>query len=207
MTPADYGTSEEWAGLRTTENLVQLFPDESGDIDSRAIFFTEGQTLDIADLTEFTNGYAVPKYRNIDSEGEQGSNNQFSDADYPMFRLADAYLMYAECFLRGAGGDQATAIDFVNELRERAYGDASGDITAADLSLDFILDERARELYWEAHRRVDLIRFGQYTGSEYVWPWKGGIIDGSGIDDHLEIFPIPAIDLAANPNLDQNPEY
>ncbi|WP_375581330.1 RagB/SusD family nutrient uptake outer membrane protein [Marivirga tractuosa] len=207
MTSTDYGTSGAWAGLRTTRNLVELFPDETGDIDNRAIFFTDGQNLDIADLTVFTEGYAVPKYTNLTTDGEQGSNAEFSDADYPMFRLADAYLMYAEAVLRGGGGSEATAVNFINQLRERAYGDNSGNITAGELTLDFILDERARELYWEGHRRADLIRYDLYTGGNYTWPWKGNNIDGASISEHLEIFPIPATDLAANPELDQNDGY
>lgn len=207
MVSSDYGTSGAWAGLRTTKNLVQLFPDETGDIDSRAIFFTDGQSLEIADLTVFNEGYAVPKYTNLTTDGEQGSNNEFADTDYPMFRLADAYLMYAEAVLRGGSGSEATALGYINELRARAYGDNSGNITAGELTLDFILDERARELYWEGHRRADLIRFGLYTGGEYTWPWKGNNIDGTSISEHLEIFPIPATDLAANPELDQNDGY
>lgn len=207
MVGADYGASG-WAGLRTTAKFVGLFPDVTGDIDTRAIFYTDGQTPDIASLTEFTNGYAVPKYKNITSTGDPGSDETFADIDYPMFRLGDAYLMYAEAVLRnGSGGNIGTALDLVNDLRERAYGDASGNITSNQLDLDFLLSERARELYWEGHRRVDLIRFEKYTSSEYVWAWKGGAIDGGAFDDYLKIFPIPFSDLNVNPNLDQNPGY
>ena len=84
-----------------------------------------------------------------------------------MFRLADAYLMYAEAQLRGGGGDRAQALAYVNALRQRAYGNASGNITDAELTCDFILDERGRELLWEAHRRTDLVRFGLFTGGDY----------------------------------------
>ncbi|HPH21377.1 MAG TPA: RagB/SusD family nutrient uptake outer membrane protein, partial [Haliscomenobacter sp.] len=90
-------------------------------------------------------------------------------------------------------------------LRQRAYKGNTGDVTS--INLDFILDERARELYWEAHRRTDLIRFKKFTGSSYVWPWKGGTKDGRAVADHLVMFPIPASDLVANPNLDQNSGY
>jgi len=61
-----------------------------------------------------------------------------------MFRLGDAYLMYAELAARGAAGaNTGTAVGYVNELRERAYGDDSGNIDAGDLTLDFVLAERA----------------------------------------------------------------
>ena len=90
-----------------------------------------------------------------------------------MFRLADAYLIYAEAQLRGGGGDRAQALAYVNALRQRAYGDASGNITDGDLTLDFILDERGRELLWEAHRRTDLVRYGLFTGGDYLWAVEG----------------------------------
>ena len=116
--------------------------------------------------------------------------------------------MYAEAVLRGGqGGDLGTALDLVNQLRVRSYGDASGNISASDLSLDFILDERARELYWEGHRRTDLIRFGQFTDGNYVWPWKGNTAAGSKTASYRNLYPIPANDLGANPTLNQNPGY
>jgi hypothetical protein len=98
-------------------------------------------------------------------------------------------------------------VGYINKLRERAYGNNSGDITANDLTLDFILDERARELYWEAQRRTDLIRFGKFTGGDYLWPWKGGVKEGTATDSHYDLYPIPASDITSNPNLVQNPGY
>lgn len=205
MSPANYGVNGGWNGLRITENLFNQF--EAGD--NRAIFFTDPpQSLDIPDLLDSRGGYAAPKFTNLTTEGDAGSDPGFPDTDYPVFRLADAYLMYAECVLRGgAGGDEATALGYINELRERAYGDTDGNITAAELNLDFILDERSRELYFEGYRRVDLIRYGLFTGGEYLWPWKGGVQEGTATSDHLQIFPIPASDMDANPNLRQNPGY
>jgi starch-binding outer membrane protein, SusD/RagB family len=116
--------------------------------------------------------------------------------------------MYAEAVLRGGtGGDAGTALNYINMLRERAYGDTGGNVAAADLTLDFILDERARELYWEAHRRTDLIRFGKFTGDNYLWAWKGAVQEGREVDAKYNIFPIPAADVVANPNLTQNTGY
>src|SRR5690606_20147070 len=86
-----YGVNGGWAGIRTTANLVDLFPDETGTIDGRAIFYTDGQSKDIPNtpITSFNEGYAVPKFRNVSSEGVPGSNLDFVDTDFPMFRLAD----------------------------------------------------------------------------------------------------------------------
>lgn len=206
MDPAEYGIDGGWEGLRTTAVMVSKFSDITGDTDSRANFYTDGQTLDIADLRTFSNGYAVPKYTNITSSGGAASNLTHVDTDYPMFRLGDAYLMYAEAFLRGGGGSEATALGYINALRQRAYGDASGNIAAGDLNLEFILDERLRELHWEATRRIDLIRFGQFT-DQGIWPWKGGVQEGQLTSSHLNIFPIPAFELNANPKMGQNPDY
>ena len=97
------------------------------------------------------------------------------DTDFPVFRVGEAYLIYAEAQLRGGGGTRAQALAYVNALRERAYGGTSGDITDPELTLAYILAERGRELLWEAHRRTDLIRFGLFTAGTYKWAWKGGV--------------------------------
>ena len=116
-------------------------------------------------------------------------------------------LRYAEAVLRGGGGNTGTALGYVNALRQRAYGDNSGDITLGQMDLQFILDERGRELLWEGHRRTDLVRYGQFTGGTYIWSWKGNVQAGASTPDHLNLYPIPASQLSANPNLTQNPGY
>lgn len=179
---------------------IEKFASES---DNRWMFYTNGQNLEIADLGLFTDGYAVTKFKNVTSTGAQGSDPTFVDTDFPMFRLADVYLMYAEAALRG-GGDVSQALAYVNTVRQRAYGGSSiGNIAANDLTLDFILDERARELYWECHRRTDLIRFGKFSGGAYLWPWKGGVAEGTATDECRDVYPIPNTDINANPNLSQ----
>ncbi len=208
MNSADWGVNTNgWAGLRTTSVILDKYPDLTGTIDSRSSFFwTQGHTVDIDDIGVFSQGIAAPKYSNADINGVGGSDPTHADTDYPMFRLADAYLMYAEAFLRGGGGDQASATDYINALRERAYGDSTGNINAADLNLDLILDERVRELFWEGTRRIDLVRFNQFTENG-IWPWKGNVKEGRTTESFRNIFPIPASDLLANPNLEQNPGY
>jgi hypothetical protein len=210
MDPASFGVRGAWSGLRTTKAIVNLFPDVTGTIDERANFHTPGQNLEINDIFSFTEGYPIIKFRNVSSTGQKGSDpvGDFPDTDFPMFRLADVYLMYAEAVLRGGtGGSIGQAVQYVNQLRERAYNNTSGNITAGQLTLNFVLDERARELKWEAHRRTDLIRFGRFTGPEYLWPWKGGVKDGRAVEPFRVLYPIPASDITANPNLVQNGGY
>ncbi len=201
MSAADYGVDGGWGGLRTTPELVNLFPED----DKRRMFYSDGQSLEIDDMGDFTNGYAVVKFTNLKSDGTPGSNLEFTDTDFPVFRLADVYLMYAEAHLRGGGGDLATAVGYFNAVRERAFGDNSMNVT--DITLDGILDERARELYWEGHRRTDLVRFGLFTSGDYVWSWKNNVKEGGATDAKYNRFPVPQADLTANPNLSPTPGY
>ena len=204
MNAADYGVDFGWWGLRIRPEGVALYTDPA---DTRSsLLFTSGQTLTMSSLTNFQNGYAYEKYQNVTSTGAPGSNAAHPDTDYPMFRLADAYLMYAEAVLRGGGGSASQALTYVNLLRQRAYGGSSGDITAGELTLDFILDERGRELMWEAHRRQDLIRYDRFTTGA-IWAWKGGTLAGVATEPFRALYPLPASELLANPNLTQNPGY
>jgi len=206
MNPADFGFGGGWGGTRTTSAFVNKFADETGATDVRAMFFTSGQNKEIVNMGEFTEGYAITKWKNVTSTGSGGKSVDFPDTDFPVFRLADIYLMYAEAAVRG-GGDIATGLGYVNQIRERAYGNTNGNITAGQLTLDFVLDERARELYGECHRRTDLVRFGKFTTADYLWPWKGNVAEGREVADKFNLFPIPASDIGANPNLDQNTGY
>jgi hypothetical protein len=208
MNPADFGINGGWFGIRTTPTFVEQFPGEENSADGRELLYTDGQNKDIMSVSTFTDGFAVAKYRNVDVNGNPGSDTtgDHTDIDFPMFRLADVYLMYAEAVLRGGGGSTSTAVDYINELRLRAYGDTSGNISQADLTLDFIIDERSRELYWEAHRRTDLIRFDQFSDNG-IWQWKGGVQQGATTEAFRDLMPLPATDLGINTNLEQNPGY
>jgi starch-binding outer membrane protein, SusD/RagB family len=210
MKAADYGINGGWSGLRTTKGLVNLFNNAASKVDTfdnRAMFYTSGQSLEIDDVSEFAQGYAITKFKNVDVNGKAGSDPEgnFPDTDFPMFRLADVHLMYAEAVVRGGtGGTTAQALTYVNGLRTRAKSSV-GNLTA--LTLDNILDERGRELYWECHRRTDLIRFKKFTTAAYLWPLKGGAKTGAAVDAKFNIFPIPSSDVIANPNLVQNAGY
>ncbi len=197
MNVEDFGIDFGWAGLRTRPEFVNKF--EEGD--NRAMFFTEGQNLSIANMGEFTDGYAITKFKNLTSHGEAGANLNFVDTDFPMFRLSDAYLMYAESILK-TGGSPMEALNYVNPLRVRA-----GIAPLNTLTLDNIYDERARELFWEGHRRTDLRRAKKYTGAEYIWEWKGNAQAGTSIPADRGVMPIPNNVLITNPNLNQNTGY
>jgi starch-binding outer membrane protein, SusD/RagB family len=203
MDPALYGVNGCWWGLRLKAEAYNRFDPADP---RRAFFYTTGQTVDVTAISNFTAGIAAPKYQNITSTGAAGSDLTHVDTDFPLFRLADMYLVAAEALLR-TGGDRAQALSYVNALRERAYGNTSADITDPQLTLQFILDERGRELLWEAHRRTDLVRFGLFTGGDYLWQWKGGAPTGTATETFRNLYPLPASELSANPNLVQNPGY
>src|SRR5690606_25495843 len=104
-------------------------------------------------------------------------------------------------------GDPNIALGFINQLRERAFGNTDGNITNEDLTLEFILDERSRELYWEGLRRTDLIRYDRFTSGDYLWPWKGNAKNGVSVEASRKLFPLPNNIIIINPNLIQNPGY
>lgn len=215
------GIDGGWGGIRTIKDFVSKFNISESDFasttqyqssDKRGMFFFDKSSWEweITNVGTFTQGIGVTKFKNVTSTGGPAPNAHatFVSTDFPMFRLADAYLMYAEAVVRGgSGGNMATALGYVNTLRQRAYGNNSGDINTSDLTLNFLLDERGRELYWEGHRRTDLIRFGQFTNGSYVWEWKGKVKNGIQTSSHRDLYPIPINDLNANPNLTQNVGY
>lgn len=205
MTLSSYGATEGWGGHRATKAWYGLFGSLGSSTDDRAqLFWTAGHTYEMTDYKEWTNGYPSIKFRNSNFIGGT-TPTSFSGTDFPLFRLADAYLMYAECVVRGAtGGSISQAVDYVNDVRERSNASL---ITAGDLTLNFLIDERGRELNLEGHRRSDLIRFGMFTGGSYLWPWKGNTLNGTSIPSTYKLFPIPVQALQANPNLTQNPGY
>ncbi|MGK0253541.1 MAG: hypothetical protein ACI9OE_001014 [Mariniflexile sp.] len=203
---SEVGVSEGgWGGaLRVRKQFANLF-DASFENDTRNTIISEGRSIDIVDISDKDSGYIIQKYSNATSTGGYGIDQTFVDTDFPLFRLADVYLMYAEAHLRGGGGNLSTAVGYVNALRTRANN--SNILTSGDLTLDFILDERARELHWEAHRRQDLIRYDKFTGGNYNWAWKGNGSNGISLPAHFNIYPIPTASIAANPNLTQNAGY
>ncbi|MGZ3838413.1 MAG: RagB/SusD family nutrient uptake outer membrane protein [Flavisolibacter sp.] len=212
MPASAFGVGGGWSGIRATKNLPNLFPDVNGTADHRAEFYTSGQNLEIANETDFTNGLAVTKYKNIKRDGSNGSSQDFSDIDMPLFRLPEMYLIYAEAALRSnSAASLPQALIYINNLRGRAYANdpasTAGNINLSDLTLDFILDERARELYWEGFRRTDLIRYDKFVEASYLWPWKGGVASGTAVAAYRKLYPIPSRDINSNTNLRQNPGY
>jgi hypothetical protein len=152
-------------------------------------------------------GIGVYKFTAQNADGSRATNysDTYASTDFPIFRYADALLMRAEANYRL--GDNAAAVEDINLVRQRAFGDNSGNIDANDLTDRFLLDERGREFYYEGLRRTDLIRFGQFTNGTYTWQWKGGVFSGAPTSAHLNIFPIPGAEVSANPNITQNPGY
>lgn len=204
---AKLGISSGWSGLSLTRQFAEKFDLEA---DARAMFHTD-YGLDIDNVASFAPaegvaegfGYKALKFTNANHDGTipPEANRGFANTDFPLFRSADAYLMLAECNKRLDTGNEE-GLKALNEVRDRA---GLEDLSA--YSLQDVLDERARELYWECTRRQDLVRYGQFTSADYVWAWKGAVKEGSAVDEKYNLFPIPAADLNANGKLTQNPGY
>jgi len=184
-----------WGGaLRVRKQFADLFDGGLYSTDTRNTIISAGRTVNIIDISDRDSGYIIQKYSNATSTGGFGIDQVFVDTDFPLFRLADVYLMYAEAVLRGGnGGDMNTAKGFIDALRTRANNPNL--VPVGDITLEFILDERSRELHWEAHRRQDLIRYGLFTGGNYNWAWKGNGSNGIAIPLNYDVYPIPAASL------------
>lgn len=210
------GQRNGWAGLRVPYEYVSRYFAVSGQdyvtgyyevADRRGeIFYIKGRSESMENaLYSFMNGWSCLKFNNIpvgqtnESYLPVSALKDFSDVDFPMIRLAEIYLIYAEACLH-AGGDASAQLE---ELSSRAGVEAP---SVVDRS--YLVAERARELMWEAHRRTDLIRYGLYFSSEYLWPYKGGdSYAGQAFPEYKCIFPIPPTELATNDALVQNPGY
>ena len=188
-----------WGGIRLTPEFVDKF----SNTDIRGKFYTDGQTKEIEDLGNFQSGYAFIKYDNLKADGSVLSDaNSFPDTDFPVFRLADVYLMLAECQVVGGVNvniNGKSGIDYFNDVRSRAGVTRLNAPTADD-----IINERGRELAWECHRRSDLVRFNLLTTDTYLWSHKGMNSNAGtphSVDAKYNLYPIPASDIMSNPNL------
>jgi len=141
-------------------------------------------------VLKFNGIYATDKKLPADWTSPVGEA-QWPDTDIPLFRLAEAYLTYAEAAYRT--GETADALKKINALRKRAN-------TAVLTTLDdeTLLIEWAKEFYCEGRRRTDLIRFGQFAGPNATKTWEG---HKAGKDKKYLVYPIPAKDVTANENL------
>ncbi len=192
------GISSGWGGLSLTGAFTKKFDVEK---DARAMFYTDGLPQDINDILTFTeSGWKSVKFTNVNHDGSVAQDPGFVDTDFPVFRAADAYLMYAECAVRGAA-DKTKGQTYFDAVRARAGLDG------LTLSLENVIDERGRELYLEGFRRQDLIRFGLFTSADYLWDYKGGVKEGRAVEDYRNLFPLTSGDVNANGNLVQNPGY
>lgn len=232
MTATDYGMSAQWGCMHATSQFSDKF---QSDRDLRwAMWCKEQQGFSKANtnFSTFTDGYGVVKFTNLlkgnvtdpsgwdmndntknwssanggiyATDGSAARADNFPDTDLPLIRLADVYLMYTEAYIMGHAGDATNALNYVNLVRARAN---ETNWTASDLTADNILDERCRELYWELTRRSDLVRHGKFSGSAYNWSWKNNEANGASIVETMDLFPIPANVISAQPEFEQNPGY
>lgn len=231
-----YGLHADWSCMHARPEFAEKFDFADGvSEDGRTyLWCTENQGFDInnTEFSVFTDGYAPIKFTNAyanpdgtmprnvyndpatgrsynwagigQTNGLPAQTNDFPDTDFPIIRLADVYLMAAECALRGSG-DRETGRAYVNNVRARA---GLTPWNSVEYNLNNLIDERARELYWENVRRTDLIRFGKFTGNSYNWSWKNNAPHGAGIPDYMALFPIPSDIIATyGSEMHQNPGY
>ena len=177
--------------------------------DDRALFYMgiggcDGKVRSLTPgdaITGPLNGASIVKWSNFHADGEAQHHQNYSDTDFPMFRLAEIYLTRAEAKFRLNGSQDG--LEDIKKVQDRAHRTA----LATTVDDQTLIDEWCREFYMEGRRRSDLVRFGLFTGSKYLWNFKGGVSNGSGIESYYDIYPIPGNETKNNPNLHQNPKY
>lgn len=235
--PSWYGMNGQWTCMHARQQFSEKFDFSNGiSSDGRTYLWLtdqDGFSISNSEFSEYKDGYVPIKFTNVNcnadgtmprwkdpstnlnrvgvhdlSLGEDAnygisSNQTFASTDLPVIRLAEIYLTAAEANLRG-NLNHSEALDYVNYVRQRA---GVRDWYPDEYTLDNILDERARELYWENCRRTDLVRFNKFT-SGYTWSWKGNVLVGVDISSHMNLFPIPTsvINSYSSPYV-QNPGY
>ena len=152
-------------------------------------------------ITGPLNGASFVKWSNLHADLSTQHDQNYSDTDFPVFRLAEIYLTRAEAKYRLNGSQEGLAdIQLVQDRANRT-------LKATSVDEKTLIDEWCREFFMEGRRRSDLVRFGLFTGSKYLWSFKGGAEKGAGIPTCYDIYPIPADEIKNNPNMTQNPKY
>ena len=219
------GVNTGWAGLRVPyEFIKENFRPKSrnystgayliDDLRAKDLFYIKGrkESMNNGNLYSFKNGWTCWKFNNIPSTVEdqkdyidESKKKAYSDIDFPLIRLAEIYLIYAEACMHLE--QKSLAVPYLQELAERAGLDKD-DVTTGLITQEWLVKERARELYWEGHRRTDLIRYGLYHSDKMLWPYKGtDAFKGVKFEQYMNVFAIPPTELAANGVLYQNYGY
>lgn len=211
-----YNSGGAWQCMTARKQLVDAFefdeeytysPDERTSLWATAAdgFLVTNDILD--DAHYGSNGFLPIKYSNwnFNLDGslaiEQPEALEHPRVGYAMIRLAEIYLSAAEAIMNGAG-DKATALEYVNYIRERAGLIAW---TSPELTMESLRQERQRELYTECVRRTDLVRYGLWV-SGYNWNWKNETKYGSDFDPRFILYPIPSQYVSLG-GYTQNPGY
>lgn len=216
-------SNTNWNGNRARKQLMNILVDTLktyGNVNvpvddtifaqapDKRVYLRQKRSIDIPMVNSNGDfGVGVYKFtaRNHDGSQAENYNTTFSSTDLPVFRLADAYLMRAEALYNS--GNSGDAVKDINIVRRRAYGNNSGDLIASQVNDEFLINERAREFYYEGQRRTDLVRFDRFTGATYLWTWKGGTFNGTSTPSFRDVYPIPGDEISANPNIKQNDGY
>ncbi|GAA4307165.1 hypothetical protein GCM10023163_32620 [Aestuariibaculum suncheonense] len=203
--PQNYNVLPNWtnfgAQFRTYTAFIDTF---EGQDERRKLFLTEHVPRNTTTvkylLRNPTTGVALNDARSFKFTPDPDAVNTQHGNDIPVIRLADIILSRAEA-LNELNGPTQPAIDLINQVRNRAKATpiSLGDYATKESLRDFLLAERARELYTEATRRDDLVRHGKFVSSavERGWPAK----------EYMNVYPIPQQQMDNNPNLEQNPGY
>jgi len=222
------GSTSAWTPVNYTDSIIWEYKDDwDRDIRNskyniqRTYYWTNpaskfyGEPITIENTSAPSTNYiynpacfkkAIPAVHHglfTDSSSGQGHDGGGIFKDWYLMRLPETYLLRAEAYFRKGESEKAAAD--INIVRSRAQATS---VTAGDIDLDLILDERARELYMEEFRLSTLMRMGKLQ--EYLMKYNSAVISKSyNLDDHINKLPIPNSEIEANKDavLEQNTGY
>jgi hypothetical protein len=215
MRPTNYLAYQIWAGnwnndIRNAEHNIKrnFYYDSPGSAyDKKKIDFSlypAGSRNALNDTCQYIYPYFMkfvdPVHHFTDPARSGGGDNQ---KDIYAIRLAETFLLRAEAYVRL--NNLSAAADDINQIRNRAKATP---VNPEDVSLDYILDERARELYGEDWRPITLRRMGKLIERVRLYN-NNPKIPGANIKENNVLYPIPQnqIDLNIGAKMEQNPGY
>ena len=191
--------SDEYGSVYPTAEFIASFPAGDKRVEERQFFYSSYPSEKSPGTTVTFKGPYIYKWFDVDAV----TNTVKSDLNYTLYRLADVMLMYAEASNRAEGGPNSKAIQYVNDIRERADLDPIGSMSQDAFEKEVWL-QRYFELCFENKMWFDMLRtrkvHNDVTGNWDDFIGHTTVFNATFTEKQL-LFPVPKQEIDVNPNL------